>query len=94
MATDPSVYSIEDQILIAVRVAALAIETMYGPECIRKPGYRSALIEVAVVLKAKMDRVLPAGILCRISRPEDRCRAYDLVSRYVRLPLSASDQVA
>ena len=38
MATDPSVRYIEDQILIAGRVAAIAIETVYGPECIRQPG--------------------------------------------------------
>jgi len=94
MATDPSVYSIEDQILIAVRVAAFATETMYGPECIRKPGYRSALIEVAVVLKAKWTAFCLQEYCVEFPDLKIVFGAYDLVSRYVRLPLSASDQVA
>jgi len=51
-ATDYSVRSIEDQILVAVRAAALSLESLYGTRVAKQAGYRGALLEVAVVLNA------------------------------------------
>lgn len=89
IATDYSIRSIQDQILVAVRVAAISLEQLYGPEAVRRPECRPALLEAAVVLNAAW------GAYCL--RQEFRTRfpdlgvvfgAYDLVSRCVRLPLS------
>ena len=52
IATDHSIRSIVDQIQVAVRVAAVGLETIYGVEVIRKPECRAALLEAAVVLNA------------------------------------------
>jgi carbonic anhydrase len=89
IATDHSIRSIEDQILVAVRVAAMGLETIYGFDVIRKPECRAALLEAAVVLNAAW------SAYCL--RQEFRTQfpdlgvvfgTYDLVSRHVRLPLS------
>lgn len=89
IATDYSIRSIEDQILVAVRVAAMSLETLYGFEVVRKPECRAALLEAAVVLNAAW------SAYCL--RQEFRTQfpdlgvvfgTYDLVSRHVRLPLS------
>jgi carbonic anhydrase len=89
IATDHSIRSIEDQILVAVRVAAMGLETLCGFDVVRKPECRAALLEVAVVLNAawsayclrqEFRAAFPAlGVVFG---------AYDLVSRHVRLPLS------
>jgi carbonic anhydrase len=63
VAADYSIRSIVDQILVAVRVAAMSMETVYGFNVVRKPNYRAALLEAEVVLNA-WSRVLPSpGIL-------------------------------
>jgi carbonic anhydrase len=94
IATDYSIRSIEDQILIAVRVAAMSLETLYGLDDIRKSGRRAALLEAAVVLNAAW------SAYCL--RQEFRTQfpdlgvvfgAYDLVSRHVRLPLSSPGEL-
>ena len=88
------VRSIEDQILVAVRVAAMSIETLYGLEVIRKPNYHAALLEAAVTLNAAWS----AYCLCQEFRTHFPDLGvvfgnYDLVSRRVRLPLSPSDEI-
>jgi carbonic anhydrase len=89
IATDYSIRSIADQILVAVRVAAMSLETLYGFEVVRKPECRAALLEAAVVLNAAW------SAYCL--RQEFRTQfpdlgvvfgTYDLISRHVRLPLS------
>jgi len=89
IATDYSIRSIEDQLLVAVRVAAMGMEDLYGLDVIRKPQCRAALLEAAVALNAAW------SAYCL--RQEFRTRfpdlgvvfgTYDLVSRRVRLPLS------
>jgi carbonic anhydrase len=89
IATDHSIRSIVDHILVAVRVAAMGLETLYNFDVLRKPEGRGALLEAAVVLNAAW------SAYCL--RQEFRVRfpdlgvvfgAYDLVSRSVRLPLS------
>jgi carbonic anhydrase len=94
MAADPSLRSIQDQILIAVRVSAMALDMVYGTSACRAPGYRSALLEAAVVLNAAWN----AYCLHREFAPKSPdlavvFGAYDLVSRYIRLPLSPSGEL-
>jgi carbonic anhydrase len=94
IASDFPIRAIEDQILVAVRVAALAMEGLYGLEITRSPECRGALIEAACVLNAawtayclRLDfqREFPdVGVVFG---------AYDLVSRCVRLPLSRAGEL-
>ena len=89
MATDQSLRSIEDQILVAVRVAAMGLEELYGPEITRRPGCRAALLEGAVVLNAAWTaHCLQEEFRDRFSDLGVVFGAYDLVSRQVRLPIS------
>jgi carbonic anhydrase len=89
IANDYSIRSIEDQILVAVRVAAITVEQLYGPEVLRKPKCAAALLEAAVTLNAAW------SAYCL--RQEFRTQfpdlgvvfgTYDLASRRVKLPLS------
>src|SRR5258706_908317 len=89
IATDHCLRSIVDQIQVAVRVAAVGLETIYGFEVIRRPKYRAALLEAAVVLNAAW------SAYCL--RQEFRTQSpdlgvvfgtYDPLSRHVRRPLS------
>jgi len=92
-ATDYSVRSIEDQILIAVRAAALSLEARYGPRVSKQPGYRAALLEVAVVLNAAWSAYcLRQEFKDRLPRLGVVYGAYDLISGLVRLPLSLPGQ--
>ncbi len=94
VAADPSIRSIEEQIFIAVRVAAIGLEVVYGGEFARKPGYRSALVEVAIVLNAAWSAFCLQQQFRTIS-PDIGVvfGAYDLLSRYVRLPLSPAAEL-
>jgi carbonic anhydrase len=93
MATDYSTRAIEDQILFAVRVATMTMETVYGPDLPVTSGYRSALLQASVALNAawsayclrqEFGSTYPhVGIVFGV---------YDLVSRSIGLPLSASAQ--
>jgi carbonic anhydrase len=94
MATDYSIRSIEDQILVAVRVAAMAIEMLYGYETLREPECRTVLLEAAVVLNAawtayclrkQFQEEFPGlGVVYG---------AYDIATRQVRLPLSPPGEI-
>jgi len=89
MASDPSLRSIGDQILIAVRVAAIGIETLYGAKHIREPGCRTALIEVAGVLNAAWSAFcLQQEFRTKAPDLDIVFGTYDLISRCVRLPIS------
>ena len=89
IALDHAIRSIVDQILVAVRVAAMGMEMLYGHDILRKPEGRAALVEAAVVLNAAW-----TAYCLRREFHEDFpdlgvvYGAYDLTSRYVRLPLS------
>jgi carbonic anhydrase len=94
VATDHAIRAIEDQILVAVRVAALAMKAIHGAAVENNPGYRSALIEVAVIMNAAW------SAYCLRQEFRDRASdlgvafgAYDLFSRYVRLPLSPPGEI-
>ena len=94
IATDYSVRCIEDQILLAVRVAAMSLESLHGSRVMKRPGYRAALLEVAVVLngawsayclrKEFQNRFPDLGVVFG---------AYDLRSGHLRLPLSLPGKI-
>ena len=46
--------SILDRLLIVVNSAAMRMTAVFGPDVVRRPGYRAALIEVAVVSNAAL----------------------------------------
>ena len=94
IATDPSIRTIEDQILVAVRVAALALATVHGAEAERHPGYRAAMIEAAVVINAAWSAYcLQQEFRGKSEELGVAFGTYDLASRLVRLPLSPLDQL-
>lgn len=94
MATDHSVRSIEDQILVAVRTAALALDGTNGPEVKHKRGYRAGMIESAIVLNAAWSAYCLKKEF-RDSFPDIGVvfGMYDLVSHHVRLPLSPPNEL-
>ena len=87
IATDPALRAIQDHILVAVRIASLSMEQLYGIAVKTAPGFRAALIEAVVVINAAWSAyclqqefpTLAGGVVFG---------AYDLSSRYVRMPLS------
>jgi carbonic anhydrase len=87
MATNHAFRTIVDRLLSSVRVAALSLEGTYGSAVQRHPGYRDALLEVAVVMNAAwhahclLEEFKDSGIDVAFG-------SYDLISRFVRLPLS------
>ena len=94
IASDFSIRSIEDQILVAVRVAAMSMELLYGLEITRKPECRPALIEAACILNAAWTAYCLRQVF-RLEFPDLGVvfGAYDLVTRYVRLPLSPAGEL-
>ena len=89
IATDYSIRSIVDQIQVAVRVAAMSLETLYGLEVVRKPECLAALLEAAVVLNAAWSAYcLRQEFQTQFPELGVVFGAYDLVTRHVRLPLS------
>jgi carbonic anhydrase len=94
MAADPALRSIADQILIAVRVAAMALDIIYGNEVSRNPGCRAALVEAAVVLNAAWSAFcLQREFAEKFPGLSVVFGAYDLASRFIRLPLSPAGEI-
>jgi carbonic anhydrase len=94
IATDYPVRSIADHILVAVRVAAMGLEMLYGPEILRKPECRVALLEAAVILNAAWTaHCLSQEFGGKFPQLDVAFGAYDLASRYVRLPLSPAGEI-
>jgi carbonic anhydrase len=94
IATDYSIRSIEDQILVAVRVSAMSMETLYGFDVFRRPECWAAMTEVAVILNAAWS----AYCLRREFRSQFPdlgivFATYDLINRRVGLPLSPPDEL-
>ncbi len=96
MYLDPSDYadlglthalrSLVDRIMIAVRGAARALERAVGPNVIQAPGYRAALLEIAVYLNAALTAFDLKRELRLIGEDIDIEVAYgvfDLVSQHV-----------
>jgi carbonic anhydrase len=81
--------AIVDSQLPSVRAASMALADAWGPDVDRRPGYRRALIETAVVFNV----ALTAGVLQKeFAGPTGRLQVvfgvYDLASRRVRVPLA------
>jgi carbonic anhydrase len=94
IANDLPIRSIEDQILVTVRVAAMTMEALYGPEIMRNPECRTALIEAGIVLNAAWSAYcLRLGIGNDFPDVGVAFGTYDLFTRYVRLPLSPSSEI-
>jgi carbonic anhydrase len=94
IANDFPIRSIEDQILVTVRVAAMTMEALYGPDVIHKPECRSALIEAGIVLNAAWSAYcLRLGIGKDFPGLGVAFGTYDLSTRYVRLPLSPPSEI-
>jgi len=53
-AAQHSLRSILDRLLVVVNAAAMRMAAAFGPDVVRKRGYRAALIEVAVVSNAAL----------------------------------------
>jgi carbonic anhydrase len=92
LATDHPLKSIVDAILVAVRSAALGLESAHGREVASQRGYREALLTVSVAINAAWG----AFALRDLVPPERRSDVeilfgvYDLDSRWIRLPLSVA----
>jgi carbonic anhydrase len=94
IAHDFPMRAIEDQILVTVRVAAMTLEALYGPDVIRKPECRAALIEAGIVLNAAWSAYcLRLGIGKDFPGLDVVFGTYDLSTRYVRLPLSPANEI-
>jgi carbonic anhydrase len=94
IATDYSVRSLEDQMLISVRIAAMGLEDVYGADVLRQPGAKAALLEVGVVINAAWSAYcLRQDFAGKYPDLGVVFGAYDLISRYVRLPLSPHDSL-
>ncbi len=87
VANSQALRSIVDGLLLAVRAAAASFEKVHGPDVVRAPGYRAALVETAVALNAAMT----ATTLRHEMRDKDPGKVgvvfgvYHLVSREVDL---------
>jgi carbonic anhydrase len=88
--------SLVQNLLGAVRMADHALAVVHGPEVTARPGYRAALVDLAVVANAGTSA---SAIATRIARrPEPFMRGvqtvfgvYDLVSRTIGLPGTAAE---
>ena len=52
--TQKDLRNIVDRTLVVIQLGATWLERVHGTEVIRRPGYRTALIEVAIVLNAAL----------------------------------------
>jgi carbonic anhydrase len=95
IGTDHSFRSIVDQIQVAVRLAAMGLETICGVGVMRKPECRAALLEAAVVLNAAWSAYcLRQEFRTQFPDLAVAFGTYDLVSRHVRLRLSPPGELA
>lgn len=93
LAPDYPLRTIVDRIVPAVRAAALALEEARGAEVKRAAGYRRALVETSVVVNAAWNAFsLQQEMAERGHSLEVVFAVYDLLSRYVRLPLSTEPE--
>jgi carbonic anhydrase len=54
LATKHSLRTILDGLFVVVQASATKIENAFGPEVVRRPGYRAALIEASIVTNAAL----------------------------------------
>jgi carbonic anhydrase len=54
LATKHSLRTILDSLFVVVQASATKIQNTFGPEVVRRPGYRAALIEASIVTNAAL----------------------------------------
>ncbi len=54
LATKHSLRTILDSLLVVVQASARKFQNTFGPEVVRRPGYRAALIEASIVTNAAL----------------------------------------
>jgi carbonic anhydrase len=54
LATNHSLRSILDRILVVVQASAIRMHEVFGPDVVHCPGYRAALIEASIVVNAAL----------------------------------------
>jgi carbonic anhydrase len=89
VAATPGLRAVLDRLFLAVRGAAMNLATAWGGEVVDRPGYRSALIESAVVLNAAMTAATLRQELG--DRNEVVFGVYDLATMRVGVPLPVPD---
>ncbi|PWT94781.1 MAG: carbonic anhydrase, partial [Blastocatellia bacterium] len=95
LSSDYSVRSILDQIRVAVGLAAMTIEERYGPDIICELQCRSAWREVTAAPNAARNaHCLNQEFRSRYPDVGVVFGVYDLLSRYVSLPLSPSNRLS
>ncbi len=78
----PELRAIVDALLAGVRMAALALADVHGDQVTTATGYRSALVQTAVVANA----AITASVVARSVSPEVVFGVFDLGRRVVGLP--------
>ena len=95
LAAEHSIRGLVDRLQVVVQASARRMEAVFGPDVVRRPGYREALIEMAVLTNA----ALAAHTLQREigTASSDGIRAvygvYVLNERAVWAPRGGSDEV-
>ncbi len=88
LATSHALRSVVDRIYVAVRAAVRSLEGVWGADVVRRPGYRSALIETTVLFNAALAAYTLQGEVS--GNAATGCRVaygvYDLVTHRVGLP--------
>jgi carbonic anhydrase len=87
--------AIVDRILVAARIGQVGLETVYGPDVSKRPGYEKALIETTVALNAAMTAAtLRQEFHGKLGSREVVYGVYNLVSGRVKLALEPETGIA
>ncbi len=54
LAAEHSIRGLVDRLQVVVQSSARRLESVFGPDVVRRPGYRETLIEVAVLVNAAL----------------------------------------
>ncbi len=86
--------AIVDRLFVAVRSGHQALETVYSQQVEERPGYRKALISVAVTLNAALQAAtLQSEFHDKLDVLKVVYGVYDLASRRVKVTLEAEDDL-
>jgi carbonic anhydrase len=92
LLSDHHVRAIINSLFPAVRGAATGLAAKWGEDVVKRPGYRAALIEFAVILNAALTAsILRAEFDDLAGKLGVVFGVYDLGSRRVQVPLASSD---
>jgi carbonic anhydrase len=96
LASSHPLRAVVDRIAVPVRAAAKALDEVHGPQVVRSPGYRAALIEASVPLNAALTAATLRHEFRHQLGPDRQVvyGVYNLVSRRVKLPLEDEGRVS